>query len=530
MDAEYDAIVLGAGHNGLILQAYLARAGLKTLGIDRRETAGGGLATVEYPAGSGYLHNTHSFYHRGVTSLPWYHDLELEQHGAHYIAPDLNVALITPDRQVLHWWGDFERTVQSVAQFSRNDAETLRRWCEAFRPVVQQILIPEAQSPPLPHEQRRALLQRSQEGRLLLEVSQLSPLEFVRREFEHPVVQAGLLFFNGLREVDVRCRGFGHHLPALFASGRMAQMCVGGSKRLAGALVAVIRKHGGDLLLKTSLRRILVENERAAGVETEGGGRIRARHLIASSLNPQQTLLDLIEPGLVPRAWADRARNFRYNLIAPLFSLNVNLTEPPAYAAAAEHPELASAFMVILGLDCPEQFEEIVRHHEAGTVPPPVQWGSCPTVFDASQAPAGGHTAFLWEKLPYRLNGNPEHWDAAKTALGRDRLRTWTRYAPNLEQAVTDWFSASPLDVERSLPNLREGDLLGGAFMHGQTGYDRPFPGAGHYRTHLPRLYLCGSCCHPGGNITGLPAYNCAQIVLRDLGIKAAWMPSREPV
>ena len=86
----------------------------------------------------------------------------------------------------------------------------------------------------------------------------------------------------------------------------------------------------------------------------------------------------------------------------------------------------------------------------------------------------------------------------------------------------------SPLDVERSLPNMREADLLVGAFTDGQTGYDRPFPGAGHYRACLDGLYLCGSCCHPGGTITGLPGYNAAQVVLRDLGLSASWMP--EPI
>ena len=104
-------------------------------------------------------------------------------------------------------------------------------------------------------------------------------------------------------------------------------------------------------------------------------------------------------------------------------------------------------------------------------------------------------------------------------------LELWRRHAPNLEGAVIDSFTRSPLDAERSLPNMRDGDLLVGAFTNGQVGHDRPFPGAGNYRTHVPGLYLCGSSSHPGGNITGLPAYNAAQVILADFGIKAAWMP-----
>src|SRR5207249_10099652 len=140
----------------------------------------------------------------------------------------------------------------------RKDAETLRRWRQSFLPIVENILLPESQSPPLPPDLRRALLERSADGRLLLEVSALSPLEFVRREFEHPVVQAGLLFFNGLREVDPCAPGFGHHIPALIASGRMAQMCVGGSKRLANALEAAVREAGGHVRLDTKPKRIRV--------------------------------------------------------------------------------------------------------------------------------------------------------------------------------------------------------------------------------------------------------------------------------
>jgi phytoene dehydrogenase-like protein len=104
-------------------------------------------------------------------------------------------------------------------------------------------------------------------------------------------------------------------------------------------------------------------------------------------------------------------------------------------------------------------------------------------------------------------------------------LTLWRRHAPNLADAVLDSFTRTPLDTERSLPNMREGDLLVGAFTNGQVGYHRPFPGAGAYRAHLPGLYLCGSSSHPGGNITGLPGYNAAQVILADLGIKPDWAP-----
>src|SRR5215469_15139838 len=156
----YDAIILGAGHNGLILQAYLGKAGLKTIAVERRGVAGGGLSTAE-PRQGGFFHNTHAFFLRAITAMPWYADLDLERRGAQLIEPELNVALITSDGRALEWWTDIGKTIDSFAAFSRRDAATLRRWHDEFVPIVAQILAPEARSPPLPPEARRALLSRT---------------------------------------------------------------------------------------------------------------------------------------------------------------------------------------------------------------------------------------------------------------------------------------------------------------------------------------------------------------------------------
>jgi phytoene dehydrogenase-like protein len=177
--------------------------------------------------------------------MPWYRDLELDRHSVRYIEPRLNVAMILRDGRALEWWTDLDRTVASCAEFSKQDAAAVGHFAEEFKPILDKILLPEAQSPPLEPELRRQLLQRSTLGRRLLEISALSPLEFVTRYFENDVVRAGLLFFNGLREVDLRLHGFGHSIPALLASRAKAQMAVGGSAKLASAIVADITQHGG---------------------------------------------------------------------------------------------------------------------------------------------------------------------------------------------------------------------------------------------------------------------------------------------
>jgi phytoene dehydrogenase-like protein len=261
----------------------------------------------------------------------------------------------------------------------------------------------------------------------------------------------------------------------------------------------------------------VLQDGRVAGVETAGG--FLRSGIVVSSLNPQQTFLDLLSADDVDPGVRAKAAAFEYNLLAPLFALNLVLRERPRYRAEANYPELSRAFMVILGLEHFEQFHDIVRHHEEGRIPPTVMWGATPTLFDPSQAPEGAHTAFMWEKLPYRLNGDPRNWDAERERHGAEMLKTWTGYAPNLADATTGWFARSPLDTERSLTNMRAGDLLVGAFANGQVGYDRPFSGAGQYRGPVRGLYLCGSCCHPGGNVTGLPGYNSAQVIRSDLGL-----------
>jgi phytoene dehydrogenase-like protein len=526
LNATFDGLILGTGHNALVLQAYLSRCGLKTLALDRAAIPGGGLMTIDNPRMPGFRHNPHSFFHRAITAMPWYRDLELDRHGARYLEPKLNVAMVLQDGRVLEWWTDLDRTVAAFAEFSHRDAEQLQRFADEFKPIVDRILIPEAQSPPLEPTLRRRLLERSALGRRLLEISALSPLEFVTRYFENDHVRAGLLFFNGLREVDLRLRGFGHSIPALLALSPMAQMEVGGSANLARALLADIAEHGGQVRCGVELRSILVQHGRVYGVELSTGEQIHAGGFVASGLNPQQTLLELMPQEAVPEAIREAAAQFQYNLLAPLFGLHLALKEPPRYAAAERHPELNEAFMVLIGLERFGQFHEIVAAHERGEIPSTVGWGACPTLFDPSQAPPGQHTAFLWEKLPYALRGHPSNWQKEKDAHAGHLLEFWRELAPNLGRGtVLDRFCLSPAETEIALPNMNRGDLLVGSFANNQVGYNRPFPGAGFYRMPVPGLYLCGGSTHPGGNITGLCGYNAARIIATDAGKALWWNP-----
>ena len=529
MNGDWDGIILGTGHNALVLQAYLARCGLRVLSLDRAMVPGGGLATVENTRLHGFWHNTHSFFHRAVTMMPWYGDLELRRHGAVYLEPELNVALILHDGRSLEWWTDFDKTVDSFAEFSVRDAATLRRWVEEFRPIVEHIILPEVQSPPLPPERRSELLQRSALGRRFLEVSARTPLQFVQEEFEHEVVRAGLLFFNGMREIDLQAPGFGHSIAAILAGRHKAQMCLGGSVRLAEALAEDIREHGGEIRTGAQPTSILTRNGRAIGVALAHGRAHRGRGLHRLRTQPTANVSGSAGRGGSPAA--DARASCRLPL-QPDRTLVLLESGAPGAAAICGRCASASIEPRIHGHPRPGADGPVPRDGHgapAGRDPAPDHVGSVPDSVRPQPGTSGSAHGIHVGEAPLRITRRRPELGAEQEAHGRAMLALWSRFAPNLAEdgIVLDSFTRSPLDTERSLPNMCRGDLLVGSLSHGQVGYHRPFPGAGQYRTPVSGLYLCGGSTHPGGNITGLCGYNAAAVLASDLGLDPWWNPPR---
>ena len=251
--------------------------------------------------------------------------------------------------------------------------------------------------------------------------------------------------------------------------------------------------------------------------------RFAAAAFVASGLNPQQTFLELLDAGSACRQERERAARL------PLQPARSAVRAEPLCASrplpgGREASRAGPAFMVILGLEASPSSTRSSRPR-GGQIPPTVMWGACPTLFDPSQAPPGGHTAFMWEKLPYALHGDPANWDRGEGGARPGDAAISGAYAPNLAgrgarllHPLAAGHRADPAEHARRRPARR---LL----RDDQVGYHRPFPGAGEYRTPLPGLYLCGGSTHPGGNITGLCGYNAAQVIPADLGIDADWIP-----
>ena len=527
---EYDGIIIGAGHNGLILQAYLARAGLKTLMLERSLHVGGGLYTVEDNAHPGFHHNVHAVFLRAITATPWFSDLELESFGARLMEPEVNVALHLEDGRCFVMHRDAEQTARSLARFSQHDADAFLRLRDHYAAVVDGVIVPELAAPPLPEDEKRALLAGSESGRRYLEAAALSPREFVEQQFTSPPVKSLLLAICVLREVDVRVRGMGFVPAQLIAARHKAQLAVGGSRELARAIELCIYHYGGDVLVNQAPRRIVVEGGAAVGVEFQDGSFIRARRFVASSLNPIQTLLELVGAGHLPAGLAPRVERYRFSVVGPLFGVHLALHEPPAYRAADFDPDAGRAFMSVLGLDRPEQIDALYGRLGAGLLPEQI-WmnGAVPTLHDPSQAPPGKHTAFVWQKVPYDLaEGGTARWDALEAEHLATVLARWRQYAPNLtDDAILNRFAFTPLDTERHFPNMARGDLNVGWFDPEQIGFGRPLPELSQYRTPVKGLYLCGASTHPGGNVTGFPGYNAAGVIARDLDLEP-WWPNRD--
>jgi phytoene dehydrogenase-like protein len=528
MPAGYDGIVIGGGHNGMILASYLALEGLRVLVVEANLELGGGLDSHDDPVHPGHWHQMHSVFHRNVSALDWYRDLGLDREPGEYLRPELGVAMCLRDGSSLLWYRDVEKTIASIAKTSEADAKTFRELHRQWVPIAREIAVPEMYAPPLPRQQREKLLSKSALGRTFLEFCRYTPEEVILQNFEDDRVRAFLGFLVMMRGFDLDVRGVGSFVPTMIATGVNPELCRGTSHGLAHRLHATMVSLGADLIETRAVSRILIEGGRAVGVELSDGSQIRAEKFVVSSVNPQITFLQMVGEDHLDAETARKARGYKYSATTPIFSVNLALNDRPRYLCEEREPDIARTFMAIVGLDGFQDLKDLTEDTRAGRLPRKLFMnGACPSVHDVTQAPPGKHTAFMWQLAPYFLDGDPENWDRRGPEVLEAEIAMWREYAPNLdEKNIRHKLFFSPLDIERHDANMRQGDWMIGEYNENQMLDRRPFEGCGQYRTPIRGLYLCGSCCHPYGNITGGPGYNAAQVVARDLGLDPWWRPA----
>ena len=343
-DASYDAVIIGAGHNGLSLATYLARCGWSTAVFEKRGEEGGGLCTEELTR-PGFLHNVHCNYHTLVGVCPVYDDLELTRHGLRYVQPPVQMASVFADGSALTVHTDLDKTCASIVRFSRKDADTFRRLYEETQGYRDLILRTLMYSPPISiRDITKALVTWGVEGKsefLSVRLRNMTINEFLDRHFENERVKAHLAFHAALAGYASDRRGLAVSFPLLLGKIDNWHVCVGGSHALAHSLWEALSHAGGVVFLKHGVAKILVEGGKATGVELEDGSVIKARHLVASSISLEQTFLDMLRRDQVPSTLVSEVERYPH-MDWSFFSVHLAMTEAPRYRAADFDPDVQS--------------------------------------------------------------------------------------------------------------------------------------------------------------------------------------------
>jgi len=521
---KYDGIIIGAGPNGLTVGAYLAKAGLKVLLLDKRYEMGGGLATEQVTT-PGFLHDTHAIYHMMVDYAPPLKDFKLEdEYDLKWIYPDIQVVMPFSDGKYLALYKDPERSYQSIKQFSAKDAQAFRDFARWSQEAMDLFLAPASYVNPMASLDQSARLEANEITRRDDELTGFTPKQIVDGWFENERVRALFLYLACMWGMDYDLEGLGYLVPLMINRGWHYRLCRGGSHHLAHLMSKVIYENGGMILASTDVKRIVVDYGEAKGVELADGEFIEAGKFVCSSLNPQQTFLELVGQQHFDEELATRTSEWQYSDWS-LFTVHLAMDEAPRFKVAESDPELNNALIYILGY---EAEDDLVNHFEAIKRGELIEGGfNCcfPSVHDPMRAPSGRHIGLISQEAPYNLsNGGPENWYRVRRQHVERCKSTLGKYAPNMTEENVIWdYISTPLDIENKFPDMKQGCFKQGAYLPLQMGYFRPNEYCCQHSSPINRLYMCGACTHSGGMITFGPGYCAAEKIAEDLGIEKWW-------
>ncbi|HMU80225.1 MAG: NAD(P)/FAD-dependent oxidoreductase [Acidimicrobiia bacterium] len=525
----YDAVVIGAGHNGLCLAAYLQRAGLSTAIIERRHEEGGGVNTEE-PVLSGYRHNMHAQFMEFFDVMPMIQDFGLEDLGLRTVMPEAQAGIAFADGRppvILHRPDLLDRTHASIARYSRSDADTfveLKQRAARF----EELLAVGLYNPP---GSTAAVGMGTLEGRAAIlegtfgdlgvtgHFALKTPKMVIDEMFETPELRALMYRVSvewGL-PIDTAVTGT-DFLTFLMWTTANWKLVMGGTHGLAKAMTQACYREGVDLIENAHVDRILVEDGRAVGVVARGV-EYRAEKLVASNADVHQTLIGLVGEEHLSPLWAKRAKDFRFGpshvLATPMFCLY----EAPAYRSARWDPEIDKCFYTVVGYDGPDDMARYIRDAYSGLLPAPAAGTWVNSLWDRSQAPPGRHAATGWYFFPVASELSTEEWEEVRATFNDRFLARWREFAPNMTaDNVIAHKLYTPDQMERK-NMMREGDFSHGEFVPDQQGVNRPFPEASNYRTEIDGLYLCGSSAYPGGGVHAACGYNAYKKIAEDFGL-----------
>ena len=525
-ERKYDVIIIGAGPNGLQIGAYLVKAGLKVLLLERRHECGGGLAT-EAVTITDFIHNTHAVYMMMADYAPVYADFKLEeQYDVKHIYPSLQFALPLSDGKSVCLYTDVDKTCDSIAKFSKRDADAYRELYHTFGKYVEAFIAPATYVPPVPALDQLVKLQQTEIGRGIAEISEKSPKEIIDEYFENEHVKALMLYLATQWGVDYDQGSMGYLVLLYLNRATNYRLVAGGSHMVAQGLNKVIHENGGAVLNNQRIKRIIVEDGTAKGVELENGDMIWADKAVVSTIDPHQTFLKLVGTENLEEDFALKIKSWKWEKHS-LLGIHLALEEAPHFTAAASDPEIDKAFVYVLGYETPEEILDDYEALSRGEMRDKACFNCCfPTVHDPSQAPPGKHTGLLSRFAPYRINGEPQQWYNLKfkEQMAENCLATLQRYAPNITGEKILWkYISTPLDMENKFLDMVEGSFKQGQYIPYQMGYFRPNDECSENKTPIKNLYLGGSSCYPGGCVIWGAGYVAANTIAEELGLDKWW-------
>jgi len=524
----YDAIVIGGGHNGLVTAAYLGRAGLRTVVLERRGALGGAAATTVLAPGARVPTLAHTV-GRFRPSLVL--DLDLKRHGLSLIGPEVRVFAPSPDGEAVVLWSDVARTADGLRAQSAHDADAYVRFDRLVRSLAGFLgelaarTPPDIESPGLGDAVAGLQLGRTFRGlgrsdaRTILRVLPMAVADFVAEAFEGDALRAAIAW-RGVQYTSMGPWSAGTTAVLLADSagndGGAAGQTVfarGGPGALAAALEAAGRAWGVEYRTGAEVATIASHDGRATGVALVGGEELTARVVVAG-IDPKRVLTRLVDPVAIGPTLLWRAGNIRTP--GTVAKINLVLSGTPRFTAAGSDESLIHGRIVIApGIDPLERAHDAAKYGQWSD--PPVMEATIPSLVDPSLVDGAADgtqvMSVIAQATPYALRDGT--WDERRETFGDLVVSTLDAYAPGLAAMVTARQVLTPVDLER------EYGLTGGHPMHGEHGLDqfflwRPMLGQARYRLALEGLYLAGAGSHPGGGVTGQNGQNAAREILSD--------------
>ncbi len=527
-NSVYDAVIIGAGHNGLTAAAYLARAGYCTLILERRDIVGGCCVTEEIAPG---CRASTTSYIASMLRPEVIRDLHLGNHGLRMVPCDPALQVPFPDGHLVSWWSERDQVVQELRKISPKDAETFVRVDDRLKKLARYLQPFFLEPPPEPGTQSfdgwSDLFRAGKRFRGIssTEISQLVSFltgslgDFLDRNYESEKVKTLFLANN------VYGKHGGPYQPGtalgllfhLLSGGEHEQQgfyghVMGGMGSITNAMAEAARAFGAEIRTSAPVQQIDSRQGRVRAVVLEDGTEVRAR-VVISNADPKRTFLGMVPERDLPADFVHSIRGIKMD--GPCAKVNMVLTEEPRFTGTPASYDLQqrSLFTLVPSLEFAERCYDIAKFGEI----PEELWVDCVIASNAdpSLAPAGKHvmTCFV-QYVPYKLRQGT--WDENRELLGDRVVQKIAEYAPNVPTAIIARQVLTPLDLERTY-GLTEGNIFHGDLNLEQLFFNRPVAGWSQYRTPIAGLYLCGAGAHPGGGVTGAPGHNSAHQVLRDL-------------